>query len=255
MFDILDSKIHKAGEIIKKARHVTAFTGAGISVESGVPPFRGEGGIWEKYDPQVLDLSYFHKNPGKSWITIREIFYNFFGKIEPNDAHIGLAKLEEAGILKAIITQNIDGLHARAGSKIVHELHGTLETLVCTKCGKKIKSRNLTFKALPLYCDVCQGLIKPDFIFFGEALPTATHQKSQEEAENADVFILIGTTGKVMPAALLPHQAKSNNCKIIEINTEPSDFTNSITDIFLKGKATEMTNRLVEKIVEDGWQK
>jgi len=137
MLDITKVNIEKAAKIIKSAKHVTAFTGAGISVESGIPPFRGDGGIWGKYDPKILDLPYFLANPLDSWIVIKEIFYEFFGKAKPNNAHKMLAEMESLGWLKAIITQNIDNLHQEAGSKNVIEFHGNSKILVCTNCGNK----------------------------------------------------------------------------------------------------------------------
>lgn len=255
MIDIIDSKIYQVNEIIRKANYVTAFTGAGISVESGIPTFRGAGGLWERFDPKALDLIHFHTNPGQSWKVIREIFYSIFGNVQPNEAHQALASMENLGFLKSVITQNIDGLHQKAGNRVVYELHGTLETLVCTKCKRKYKSREITFKSLPLYCSDCEGLLKPDFIFFGEELPQDVYNDSREQAAMSDVFLIIGTTGMVAPASYIPVHAKKNGCTIIEINTESSQFTNTITDIFLKGKSSEIMTRLLEKIVDDGWKK
>ena len=121
---------------LKKSKFTIAFTGAGISVESGIPPFRGEHGLWNKYNPEVLDLGYYLENQEKCWHYIREIFYDFFADAKPNEAHKVLAKMEEAGLLNSIITQNIDNLHQEAGSKIVHEFHGNSKKLKCLKCGK-----------------------------------------------------------------------------------------------------------------------
>ena len=128
-------KLNQAAELIKNSSHTTAFTGAGISVESGIPPFRGENGLWNKIDPVFLDTSYFHKYPDKSWHLIKEIFYEFFGKAEPNDAHYALAELEEKRFLSAIITQNINNLHQQAGSKedIGLNLHKISTNKILTK--------------------------------------------------------------------------------------------------------------------------
>lgn len=131
----------QAAELIKNAKCLIAFTGAGISVESGIPSFRGEGGLWSKYNPNVLSLSRFYKETGPAWKDIKEIFYDYWGKSDPNAAHKALAKLETEGLLKAVITMNIDNLHQKAGSKNVYEFHGTLDKMVCTKCGKKIQQR------------------------------------------------------------------------------------------------------------------
>ena len=239
----------KAAELLGKSRFTTAFTGAGISVESGIPPFRGPEGLWSRYDPAVLDIDYFHQNPLESWKVIREIFYDFFGKANPNAAHFALAKMEEMGLLENIITQNIDNLHQQAGSREVYEFHGNSHSLVCTKCGKHFDIQDIRFDKLPVLCDKCHGLVKPDFIFFGEGIPPQAYEKSLEAARRADVFLVIGTTGEIMPASEIPYLAKENDAKIIEVNTEPSKFTHQITDVFLQGKATEIMLKLVEELV------
>jgi NAD-dependent deacetylase len=244
--------IERAAEIISNARHVTAFTGAGISVESGIPPFRGPNGLWNKYDPKFLDIYYFNRDPEKSWKLIKEIFYDFFGKAKPNAAHFALAELEKLGLLKAIITQNIDNLHQEAGSQTVYEFHGNSRQLTCTNCGAIYPASEKLLETLPPRCEKCGGILKPDFIFFGEPIPEPARSKSFEEAELADVFLVIGTTGEIMPASLIPREAKSNGATIIEINTEPSNYTYEITDVFLKGKATEKTSELVEAIKSIG---
>jgi len=241
----MDTQISKAADLLKQSRYTTAFTGAGISVESGIPPFRGETGLWSKYDPIVLDIGYFHSNSLESWKVIKEIFYDFFGKAKPNKAHEVLAELERKGMLKNIITQNIDNLHQEAGSKEVYEFHGNSRDLVCTKCSKRFGMHDVDFDKLPVTCDVCGGLVKPDFIFFGEGIPQDAYSKSLAAAENADLFLVIGTTGEIMPASQIPVNAKNNGVKIIEINIEPSSYTYQITDVFIKGKATEVLEKLL----------
>ena len=240
--------VARAADLILNANHVTAFTGAGISVESGIPPFRGENGLWSKYDPSFLEISFFHHHPKQSWKLIKEIFYDFFGKAEPNKAHFALAELEKLGLVKAVITQNIDNLHQEAGSKTVYEFHGNSQRLVCTKCGTYFDVKEIDFSAEIPRCKNCGGILKPDFIFFGEAIPEPARSRSFEEAETADIFLVIGTTGEIMPASLIPTEAKRNGAKIIEINTEPSNYTRSITDVFLKGKATEKMQELLNEI-------
>jgi len=230
--------IKEAANLIKTSRHCFAFTGAGISIESGIPPFRGEGGLWSKYDPIVLDLDYFKENPAESWAVIKEIFYDFFGKAKPNSAHLALAKMEDADLLTSVVTQNIDNLHQAAGSKTVWEFHGNSHSLECTECNSKYKIKDLNFDQLPVLCPKCSGLVKPDFIFFGEAIPQLAYNKSVEEASNADLVIIIGSTGEVMPASYIPQIAKQNGATIIEINPEKSMYTNSITDIHIREKAT-----------------
>ncbi|MCK4654094.1 MAG: NAD-dependent deacylase [Candidatus Cloacimonetes bacterium] len=237
--------IEKAAELIKNANHVTAFTGAGISVESGIPPFRGENGLWSKFDPVFLDINYFHQNPLKSWKLIKETFYDFFGKAKPNAAHFALAEMEKMGYTKAVITQNIDNLHQQAGSKEVYEFHGNSRDLLCINCNKIYSAKNIDLSHLPPKCEKCGTVLKPDFVFFGEPIPEPARTNSFLETEKADVFILIGTTGEIMPASIIPYEAKNNNVKIIEVNTKPSNYTKSITDIFLEGKATEMMGELL----------
>jgi len=240
--------LSEAAELLRKSTYTTAFSGAGISVESGIPPFRGETGLWSKYDPVVLDIDYFHNNPEASWKVIREIFYDFFGKAQPNEAHIVLAIMEQAGLLKNIITQNIDNLHQEAGSREVYEFHGSSRELVCIDCGKRHAVHEIDLDTLPVSCVVCGGLVKPDFIFFGEGIPPGAYQKSVEAAQKADVFLVIGTTGEIMPASQIPLMAKSNGAKIIEVNIEPSHYTYNITDVFLQGKATEVMKALAREL-------
>ncbi len=246
----MDSDYRKAAEMIVNARHVTAFTGAGISVESGIPPFRGKGGLWSKYDPIFLEINYFHTHPKESWKLIKEIFYDFFGKAQPNEAHRVLAWMEQQGLLQAVITQNIDNLHQEAGSQTVYEFHGNSQKLVCTVCQRVYPVKEISLQQLPPKCPVCGGLLKPDFVFFGEPIPEPANSRSFREAEIADVFLLIGTSGEIMPAALIPQMAKSHGAKIIEVNTEPSHYTHHITDVFLRGKATESMRKLREAIEE-----
>jgi NAD-dependent deacetylase len=244
----LETLIKKAVKLIKESDYTTAFTGAGISVESGIPPFRGEKGLWNKYDPQVLDLQYFYSNPKESWTVIKEIFYDFFGNAKPNYAHIGLALLEEKGMLKEIITQNIDNLHLEAGSKIVHEFHGNSKKLICTSCDYTAFATDVNLSKIPVSCPECHQLIKPDFIFFGEGIPPLAYQNSIEAAKKSKVMLVIGTTGEVMPACQMPVVAKQFGATIIEINPEESKFTHSITDIFLKGKASVIMDQIVKSL-------
>jgi len=236
--------LKRAARTIKNARRCVAFTGAGISVESGIPPFRGPTGLWSKYDPIVLDIQYFNHHPDEAWAVIKEIFYDFFGQAESNAAHIALAKMEAAGRLSRIITQNIDNLHQAAGSQNVTEYHGTSHRLTCVDCGASVAYTPQIFAQVPPLCNHCGGILKPDFVFFGEGIPAVAHHDSIAETRIADVWLVIGTTGEIYPASLLPIDAKQNGATIIEVNIEPSAYTHQITDIFLQGKATEMMSAL-----------
>lgn len=224
-------------KIIKESKYVVSFTGAGISVESGVPPFRGENGLWEKHGSQFAEISYFMKHQKESWNSLKKVFYDPITDVKPNKAHIVLANLEKMGIMRSVITQNIDNLHQDAGSKIVYELHGTAKYAVCTKCKTKYKITKEILSMDTPTCEKCASVLKPDFVFFGEQLPAIAFNSSIEDAEKSDLFIIIGTGGEVMPAAQIPHIAKRSGAKIMEINPAPSSFTNSIVDIYIQEKA------------------
>jgi len=234
--------------LILDARYLTAFTGAGISVESGIPPFRGPGGLWSRYDPQTLELSYFHRHPKEAWPVIREIFYDHFQQAQPNEAHRVLARLEERGLLKVLITQNIDNLHYLAGSKKIVEFHGNSRQLLCTSCGKVVPADPKLLTDLPPRCG-CGGLLKPDFIFFGENIPAKALQESSQAVRRTDVMLVVGSTGEVYPAAGLPQEAAHHGAQIIEINPSPSNFTSTITRVFIQMKAAEALP-LIEEALE-----
>ncbi|MCR5455552.1 MAG: NAD-dependent deacylase [Bacteroidales bacterium] len=223
-------------ELLSKAKFPIAFTGAGISVESGIPPFRGKGGLWNKYDPGFLTLSSFHHMPEKSWSIIKEIFYDHWGEASPNAAHYALAQLEKMGMMKAIITMNIDNLHQKAGSSKVIEYHGTIDRMICEKCGKTYATEKVDLHQVPPRC-TCGAVLKPDFIFFEEGIPTQAFNESVDLARKTDLVLVIGTTGEVMPASHIPIIAKQNGATIIEINPSESTYTHNITDIYVPQKA------------------
>jgi NAD-dependent deacetylase len=244
------TELQEAAEIIRSSRHLVAFTGAGISVESGVPPFRGPDGLWSSYDPRYLELSYFHSHPGKCWGVLKEIFYEHFAAARPNHAHRVLTALEKPGLLKAVITQNIDNLHQLAGSKKVIEFHGNTRDLLCLSCGKITAANPEVLEVLPPRCS-CGGILKPDCIFFGEGIPQAAWSDSRREIESADTLLIVGSTGEVYPAASLPHRAAGNGATIIEINPEQSNFTHTITDLFVALPAGDALKR-IEELLQAG---
>jgi NAD-dependent deacetylase len=246
--NFLKSRLAEASEIIYTSKYTVAFTGAGISVESGIPSFRGKNGLWSKYNPVVLELNYFHDNPLESWKVIKEIFYDFFMKVDPNPAHFTLSHLQESGLLQEIITQNIDGLHQHSGSNKVIEFHGTSMQLVCTKCGQKYTQLAHLLENLPPRCEKDNAVLKPDFIFFGEGIPPLAYENSVKAMKQAQTLIIVGTTGEVAPASSLPYIVKQNGGKIIEINTESTSYTDSISDVFLAGKAGEILPE-IEKLI------
>ena len=238
----------QAAEAIVNARHCVAFTGAGISVESGIPPFRGENGLWDRYDPMTFDIGYFMENTQESWAAIRDIFYELFGRVLPNAAHYALAELEARDLVKAVITQNIDHLHSDAGSRTVHEFHGSLKQVRCLECASLYSVDRVDINQTLPVCQDCGGILKPDVIFFGESIPEPAATLSIEAAEQADCMILVGTTGTVAPANMLPARAKSNHAVIIEINPTPSEYTQGVTDFFIREKAATAMETLMEEI-------
>jgi len=240
-----NNQIRKAADLVRGARYLTAFTGAGISVESGIPPFRGEGGLWSRYDPRMLELDYFLANPERSWPILKEIFYDYFGKARPNKAHEVLASWEAQGLLKVLVTQNIDRLHHEAGSRNVVEFHGNSRLLVCLECGKRVPAEARLLAALPPRCP-CGGIYKPDFVFFGEGIPASAQARSDEAARRTDVMLVVGSTGEVYPAAMVPRRASEAGATIIEINPAASEFTRAVSDLHIALKAGEAFG-LIEK--------
>lgn len=242
----MDRLIREAAALLQNSTFTTAFTGAGISVESGIPPFRGEKGLWNNYDPVCLDIGYFLSQPEKSWEVIKQIFYDFFGNARPNQAHRVLAEMERRNLLQRIITQNIDNLHQEAGSKKVFEFHGNSMKLVCLACYQEYSFSPALLEKLPPRCPGCRGLLKPDFVFFGEPIPQEPLDAAFDAAKKSDVFLIIGSTGEVMPASQIPPLARQHGAKIIEINPQESNYTKSVTHIFLQGKAGAMMEKLAE---------
>jgi len=240
--------LRRAADAIARARHLTAFSGAGISVESGIPPFRGPGGVWEKYDPEILDLDFFTAHPEPSWAAIHALFTSFLGTadrppVAPNAAHRVLAKWEAEGRLHCTVTQNIDGLHAAAGSRKLVEYHGHCRTMTCLSCGARVPLDPAAAAAGVPRCG-CGGVFKPDFVFFGEGIPAEAAREAEKAARLTDCMVLVGTSGAVYPAAAIPPAAKARGATIVEVNPEPTPYTERITDIFLPMKAAEAFTRL-----------
>lgn len=242
-------QLNEAARHIRNSRFTVAFTGAGISVESGVPPFRGEGGLWNQYDPIILELTYFYAHPLESWTAIKSIFYDFLIDKSPNAGHATLAKWEREGLLHSLITQNIDNLHQKAGSKNVIDYHGNALKLICKYCDKTETGLVPFLNQLPPLCTHCGHILKPDFVFFGEGIPEKAYHQSIQDAIKADVLLIIGTSGEVSPANRVPFIAKEKGAFIIEINNEKSNYTNAITDIFIQAKAGE-TLPLLDSLIQ-----
>lgn len=230
-------------EKLKAARSVVFFTGAGISAESGIPTFRGKDGIWNKLKPEELaNFDAFMRNPDLVWE-----WYNHRKKIihesQPNPAHLAIAEMQNYFDV-TVVTQNIDNLHRRAGSKNIFELHGNIERNYCVKC-KKFYNEELDFSNGIPKCE-CGGLIRPDVVWFGEYLPQDQFKGGEEAANNADIFFIVGTSAVVYPAAGLVHTAKQSGAVLVEVNVVETEVS-SIVDYSFIGKAGEILPIILNK--------
>ena len=239
-----------AAQIISKARSAVAVTGAGISVESGIPPFRGASGLWKKFDPmKYAHIDAFKKDPETVWQVLLKDMKQVLDKARPNAGHQSLYHLETMGILKTIITQNVDGLHQQAGSRDVIEFHGSFASHRCMVCGQPFNSKTLSLNEIPPRC-FCGGILRPNVIMFGEMIPPDDMQRAQMLAASCDVMLLVGTSATVQPAAYLPVIAKRSGAAIVEINTEPTPLTHQISDVTLIGKAGQTMQTLLTVVDE-----
>ncbi len=238
--------IEEAAELIAGARYLTALTGAGVSAESGIPTFRGKDGLWNKYRPEELATpEAFARDPELVWKWYAWRMDLVF-KAKPNAAHKAFAELERMGVLKVLITQNVDDLHERGGSKNVLHLHGELRVVRCTGCGKEFRVSEAP-KVPPLPRCKCGSLLRPGVVWFGELLPQDVLQRAFEEVSRSDVIIVAGTSAVVQPAASLPLIVKRRGGAIIEINPDETPLSN-IADVVLKMKAGEAMSRLLEEV-------
>lgn len=212
-------------ELLEKSRYCVFLSGAGISTFSGISDFRGKNGIYRKFDAdRIFDIDYFYSRPEYFYSHSRELVYSVDEK-EPNFIHNTLAKMETAGIIKTLITQNIDMLHWKAGSRDIIEIHGSARENTCLSCGKKYSyehvAKVVTNDRIPK-CDLCGGLIKPDIVFFGEMLDEETITRAMIESSRADLFVVIGSSLVVQPAASLPIYSVRNKGKLVIVNDMPT---------------------------------
>jgi NAD-dependent deacetylase len=231
-------------DLIRRHHRLVALTGAGISVESGIPDFRSPGGLWERFNPmEYATIQAFRKNPAKVWQLLLEMDLTLTAA-RPNPAHYALAELEAKGKLMGVITQNVDNLHQAAGSKHVVEYHGNALRFVCDTCRGLHPRETLDFGHTPLYC-LCGGLVRPDVVFFGEPIPPAAQEEADRLAAACDLLLIIGTSGEVSPANYLPQTAKDHTAVIVENNLEHTILTRRVTDYFLPGKAGELWSEVI----------
>jgi len=254
----LSACLDDAAAVILRSKHVVALAGAGLSVESGIPPFRGPGGLWTKYgEPTNLSYREFIRDPGQWW---EDRFRNedrpgdptyelkvAVDQAKPNPGHHALVEMEELGLLKCVVTQNVDNLHGEAGSRSLLEIHGNRTWLRCVGCGVRQPRGGYHFDSLPPRCTECGGVIKMDTVMFGEPIPEDVLLASREEAETCDCMLLVGTSGTVNPAARLPLVAKELGAKLIEINPGETALTPAC-DITLNGPSGELLPLLLRRL-------
>ena len=214
----MNSLFEDVAKLMLNLKEGVALTGAGVSAESGIDTFRSKDGLWKKYDPSVYaSIEVFKQDPSKYW-TIRGDFIRNYDEYHPNPGHYALAELEQLGLVRSVITQNIDGLHTKAGSRKVIEIHGSLRESYCLKCGKEYIAPNIP-EGLPPFCE-CGGVLKPHTVLFGESLPPEALDGAYREAQECNLMLVVGTSAVVQPAASLPLIVKEKGGTIIEINIE-----------------------------------
>lgn len=249
----MESDIERAASLILACKYVVCLTGAGISVESGIRPFRGPGGLWTEYgEPPMDGYQRFLANPKAHWErrVKKEGFWAFFEALErakPNPAHYALAELEDMGVLKYLITQNVDNLHRAAGSKRVAEIHGNFLKLRCIQCNSRYDQEEISLETLPPLCPRCGGIIKDDGVMFGEPIPPDVLRICEEETYKSDCMLSVGTSAFVYPAAAFPQQVKRRGGVLIEVDPYETELT-PFCDISIRGKAGEMLPQLVDSI-------
>jgi len=254
MFQALEGKINTIADLIVASQRLVVFTGAGASTESGIPDFRSPGGIWTKFDPDDFTIQKYVSDPAtrfKQWAHMVED--GMMINAEPNRAHHAVAELERMGKLTCVITQNVDNLHQKAGNSPdrVFELHGTMSWARCLQCHGRVPvesvlSRFRVSREMPV-CESCSGMIKPDVIFFGEALPPEALEQAVHYSRNCDLFIVIGSSLVVYPAAFMPIYAKESGAKLVIINNSRTEL-DSQADVIAAGSAGEIMERVISKV-------
>jgi NAD-dependent deacetylase len=248
----MSTSLEAAASIIRESQSVVAFSGAGISTESGIPDFRSKGGLWERYDPDIYaNYQVFLRQPELYWQMEAEMSADL-KKAEPNAAHYALVELEQKGKLKAIITQNVDRLHRRSGSTVpIFELHGSAETASCVECGQQYPGDQILEKVWggdpAPKCAACGGLVKPNVVLFGESLSEKIVQGAFDSVYSCDCLLVIGSSLVVTPANQIPLAAKNHGAAIIFINREPT-ILDEIADVILRGSAGKILTQLAELI-------
>jgi NAD-dependent deacetylase len=245
-------RIIHAANLLVNAKHAILLTGAGISTESGIPDFRSESGIWKKYKPEIYgDIKSFLEDPSKFWKMAEEIAPNLFNA-KPNPGHYAIAELEKMDIIKAIITQNVDELHQKAGAVLVYEVHGNINRFTCLGCRASYKKEQIlgklkkNKKSFPI-CDVCAAPLKPSVILFGESLPKFEIYYSQDLAKKSDVMLIAGSSLEVAPVCDLPIYTLREGGKLIIINDEPTHLDPK-AEVVINNKIGKILPLIVEEV-------
>ena len=241
--------VDAAASLLSRARCAVAFTGAGVSAESGIPVYRGEGGLWTKFDPyKVAHIDTFRADPAQYWSYSLQ---HRRSDAQPNAAHRALAQLEGQGRLSGVITQNTDGLHQKAGSRTVIELHGSSHAVLCLDCGQRFPRAEidrLNREQCPPRCPSCNGrFLKPTVVMFGEALPSDALLAAQTLAMAADLMLVVGSSLQVYPAAGIPRLAGESGAELCIINAEPTPF-DDLASVVMHGKAGEILPEIVRRL-------
>lgn len=243
----MEEAISKLKKFVSTSDQIVAFTGAGFSAESGISTFRGAGGLWSKYDPSIYaDVNRFRDDPSYYWSFFRDERYPVIKKAKPNDGHFALVELEKRGKLYRVITQNIDGLHQVAGSSDVIELHGNTRKVNCLNCEKTYtmdEAYKILQKELPPRCS-CGGVLKPGTILFGEPLPQVALDMAMLASKNCDMFLVLGSSLVVYPAASMPKIAKRNGATLVIINIDPTPLDDT-ADLVINGSASKVLSKLI----------
>jgi len=244
--------IHQAAKLVLESKNTIVLTGAGVSTESGIPDFRGEGGIWEKYKPEIYgNIQSFLRDPSKFWQMAEKVAPNLF-KAKPNPGHLAIADLEKMDLIKAVITQNIDELHQKAGNVIVYEVHGNINRFNCIGCKasytkdqvlRKLKKE----KSYPPECDYCTAPLKPSVVLFGEPLPNFEIYQSRALAQEAEVMLIAGSSLTVAPICDLPLYTLRDGGKLIIVNDKPTDLDER-AEVVIRHKTGTVLPLIVEEI-------
>jgi NAD-dependent deacetylase len=254
--DRLTADIERAADVLHRARHVVALTGAGMSVESGIPPFRGPGGLWTKHgEPPMNGYQRFLANPAQAWRErlspsgpMQEL-WETLQAARPNPGHHALAQLEALGVLQCLITQNIDNLHRAAGSRQVAEIHGNALLIRCIECIRRFPRDVVSLAELPPRCPECKGILKSDTVSFGEPIPTDVLAQCVEASDRCDCMLVAGTSATVYPAAQFPHEVRERGGQLIEINLYASELT-AYCSLSLRGESGTVLPRLVARVAQ-----